>query len=625
MGAMGALTSNREALRNVVLLCGCISVLRLLSKVGAAAVQCVKTAAARRRVLAKIAPRVVHLMDRVKETRRVLEGLDQEKPISDAARKRILSTSACELSDAMKAGKQSVVEVVRVFAERALAAHLSTQCLTELLVTDSAPFPGAEKVYVGALDIAAKMDALQLSDRKGRLFGVPVSLKDCVGVAGCDTSLGDPADAGAWTEANSVVVRLLRREGAIIIAKSAVPQTMLSYECESPLFGRTVHPLSDDHSPGGSSGGEAALLSFSGSCIGIGTDIGGSIRMPCHFCGLYGLKPSAGRVPGIGVRSGVPGQEAVPGSCGPMSRRMEDCVQASRVLLSDGYTRDATCVPLPWDEAVYERTRTSKLRFGYYLHDGFLAAAPACRRAVEEAVAALRAAGHTCDEWAPPDMKLLVPLYARLLTSDGSRTINRAVVQAPAVSSLVMKTQVPAALKKVAGWLLRNVLRSPVLADITEGMNETTVAEYYAGQQLRQEWRNRVLERFAADGLDAVIAPPMPIPAPPHRTFLAAPFGACYTGPWNLLDWAGVSVPVTTVDPGSDADCSGLRVVDEMSHSKFYAGASAPYNAERMKGFPVGVQVLCPRLREEKALGAAAALDAALPQGRMRGLKQPLS
>eukprot|EP01062_Namystynia_karyoxenos_P005851 TRINITY_DN12012_c0_g1_i1.p1 TRINITY_DN12012_c0_g1~~TRINITY_DN12012_c0_g1_i1.p1 ORF type:complete len:662 (+),score=178.48 TRINITY_DN12012_c0_g1_i1:69-2054(+) len=647
--AVGELGTDAASARTVLILCGGCYLARMAAEVVTA---CLRFTVKQRQRLcdkARIAPRRELLRRRVERaSQRVADGL-HETGISPDKEKEILQSSAIELAAKMRSGALKVVDVVLVVGKQALAAHAKTNCLTEVLLDDGLPFatplPARKRVAAlaqgpphaahpladneGALAIARRLDKLPPGERKGSLFGVPMSLKDCVGLRGCDSSLGDPNSAGKAEVDDAVLVSLLRDQGAIMIAKSTVPQTMLSYECESPVFGLTTHPLKQGHSPGGSSGGEACLLSFAGSMAGIGTDIGGSVRMPCHFCGLYGLKPSLGRVPAKGMASGVPGQEAVPGTAGPMARNMADCTELARVVMAGSAAArvDATCLPLQWQEPVYAAVRQQKqLRFGYYDFDGFLAASPACRRAVQEAVAALRAKGHICEPWAPPDMKRVVPLYARLLCSDGSKTINQAAVQAPAVRSLVLKTQIPVALKRIAAWLLRNVLRSPVMAQLTLGMTERTVQEYYAGNWERAEERQEALRRFNQGGFDAVIAPPMPIPAVPHGTFLKAPFGACYTGPWNLLDWAGVSVPVTTVDQGRDADTSTLPVVDEFCHSQFYGGRAGgllpgkrAYDAAAMHGLPVGVQVLCPRLREEVALACAAVLDEALGTQRELG------
>jgi Asp-tRNA(Asn)/Glu-tRNA(Gln) amidotransferase A subunit family amidase len=119
-------------------------------------------------------------------------------------------------------------------------------------------------------------------------------------------------------------VRLLRDAGAIPFVKTNIPVTLLSFESTNDVYGRTSNPHKVTHSPGGSSGGEAALLAYGGSRIGIGTDVAGSVRVPAHFSGVYSIKASTGRFPKVGNVTSMPGQEGVPAVYSPMSRTLED-------------------------------------------------------------------------------------------------------------------------------------------------------------------------------------------------------------------------------------------------------------------------------------------------------------
>ena len=132
--------------------------------------------------------------------------------------------------------------------------------------------------------------------------------KDLVDIEGFDASVGYTQWTDKIASSDAHLVAYFRKLGAVIIAKTNVPQTMLSFECSNPLFGRTTNPWSigKAHTCGGSSGGEAALLAQSGSAMGIGSDIGGSLRIPTAFCGIYSLKPSYGRISTDGARSEYP-------------------------------------------------------------------------------------------------------------------------------------------------------------------------------------------------------------------------------------------------------------------------------------------------------------------------------
>jgi amidase len=133
-------------------------------------------------------------------------------------------------------------------------------------------------------------------------------------------------------------------------------------ETYNNVWGCTTNPYNTDYTPGGSSGGEAALIALGGSPLGVGTDIGGSIRMPAGMCGLYGLKPSAGRFPVLGIRPALPGQEAVRATVGPMAPDLESLELWSQVILESApWERDPMVLNMPWRDSV---TVPDKLSFG---------------------------------------------------------------------------------------------------------------------------------------------------------------------------------------------------------------------------------------------------------------------
>lgn len=178
-------------------------------------------------------------------------------------------------------------------------------------------------LFAQAIKEAGELDAEFASTKRlrGPLHGVPVSFKDqcqalsfcnptridisssfTVEIAGYDASIGYTQWANKLCTSDAKLVREFRDAGAIIIAKTNVPQTMLSFECSNPLFGRSTNPWSSNHTCGGSSGGEAALLASGGSALGVGSDIGGSLRIPAGYCGIYSLKPGQGRLSKDGAR-----------------------------------------------------------------------------------------------------------------------------------------------------------------------------------------------------------------------------------------------------------------------------------------------------------------------------------
>lgn len=280
-----------------------------------------------------------------KETRLVEFGLVQEALVqSEAERKSkqqpILESTATSLVQKLSSGTYSS----RLVLHSLLARLMVTQAKFNVL---------SETNFAQALSDAEAADQhyLRTSRPLGRLHGLPISLKDSVNLAGKDTTLGLARFAGQPAAADALIVQLLKKQGAIFYAKSNIPQTLLSFECCNPVYGVTTNPYNINLTPGGSSGGESAMLACGASVVGIGTDIGGSVRIPAHFSGNTALKPTARRLSLLGFRPSVPGQEAIPAVAGPMA----SCVQDLSLLLRELWTpaaweKDADLVPIPFNE-----------------------------------------------------------------------------------------------------------------------------------------------------------------------------------------------------------------------------------------------------------------------------------
>ncbi|KAK5137005.1 hypothetical protein LTR04_004489, partial [Oleoguttula sp. CCFEE 6159] len=200
----------------------------------------------------------------------------------------------------------SPIDILRAYGKVAVKAHRATNCLTEVMI------PEAEGWAEHEINL------------KGPLAGIPVSLKDSVAVGGFDVSVGYSGNTGKPYPKDGSLVRLLKEAGAIPFVKTALPITLLSFESTNDLWGRCTNPHNSKYSPGGSSGGEGALLAFGGSRIGIGSDVAGSVRAPAHFSGCYLTRCSTGRWPKMGMNTSMPGQEGIPSVFSPMARTLAD-------------------------------------------------------------------------------------------------------------------------------------------------------------------------------------------------------------------------------------------------------------------------------------------------------------
>jgi amidase len=203
----------------------------------------------------------------------------------------------------------------------------------------------------------------------------------------------------------SELVRELRDLGAILYCKTSVPHTLMSGETINNIVGYVPNPKNRLLSAGGSSGGEGALLGLRGSPLGVGTDIGGSVRFPSAFNGLYGLRPSSGRLPYEGMANSMDGQTSVLSVLGPMSHSV-DAVKlfAEAVLSKRPWLHDPMVVELPWRDSIFQNALDNSKRyvFGLLTNDGCVSVQPPVARALKKVADVLKSLGHIVVDWKPP-------------------------------------------------------------------------------------------------------------------------------------------------------------------------------------------------------------------------------
>ncbi|NXL60255.1 VDHAP protein, partial [Chordeiles acutipennis] len=199
-----------------------------------------------------------------------------------------------------------------------------------------------------------QLQKVKKQKEKGLLYGIPVSIKDHINCKGHISSGGMVKFLGQVMEEDSVIVQVLKSQGAIPFVKTNNPQTMINYDCSNLIFGQTLNPLNHQKSPGGSSGGEGALIAGGGSILGIGSDVAGSIRLPSSFCGLCGLKPTGNRISKYETAcSDKTFVLPVTGMLGPMARDVDSLALCMKALLCEEMFRlDPTVPPIPFDEEV---------------------------------------------------------------------------------------------------------------------------------------------------------------------------------------------------------------------------------------------------------------------------------
>lgn len=455
-----------------------------------------------------------------------------------------------------------------------------------------------------ALEQAEKADAARTrGDELGPLHGMPISLKESVGTVGLDVTLGMRNFIGRKAAKDAIVARLLKEAGAIVIGKTNIPQTQLAIETTNSIWGTTVNPWNTLRVPGGSSGGEGAALASGCSVLGIGTDIGGSIRTPANFCGIAGLKPTEHRWSNAGIGTAIMGQETIRSQIGPMARTSADVAllfEAIPSALHSQYDPFAPPVPvLPSSEV-----DVSKLKIGWYIDDTIMTCSRAVRRAVHEAIEHLKAAGASVEEYSPPSQEEIAYMYFRVLTSDGGATVRESLGGEEPIHPLKLMIggmRVPKPARLAAAKALHRAGEHR-LASVAEQSGPHAVEELWKITGRRAQLRFQELETWAERGFDAIICPAFPTAAMEHEKSRDVILGAEYAMRYNLLNLPAGVAPVTQVRsvetariPVGKPDRIEQAMIDNEAGSK---------------GMPIGVQVVGKPYAEHVVLALMQAIEA---------------
>ena len=266
-------------------------------------------------------------------------------------------------------------------------------------------------------------DAIARNAPVGSLHGVPITIKSSIDVAGLVCEAGTRLRQGHVAEADAPLVSRLKAAGAIVLGNTTVPEFLMAWETDSALYGRTNSPWDLTRTPGGSSGGEAAAIASFCSAGGIGSDGGGSIRVPAHFSGICGLKPTPGRVPATGHYPASVGPFALLGVVGPMARTVADLTLLFEAIAGPD-NGDPNAAPLPLraiDHASLKRTR-----IGYFDDDGRVPVTAETRSAIERTVQALRDQGFTVEPFVPEGLDEALRLWHALFIDGVAMVLRQA-------------------------------------------------------------------------------------------------------------------------------------------------------------------------------------------------------
>jgi fatty acid amide hydrolase len=452
-----------------------------------------------------------------------------------------------------------------------------------------------------ALVDAAASDARRAGGQaRGPLDGVPVSIKECFDVKGRATTLGLPSWRGRIADSDSAMVTALRDAGAVLLGRTNLSQTMLYVEARNPLFGQTANPSSLAHSPGGSSGGEGAAVAAGMSPLGVGTDIGGSIRTPAHFCGVAGLKPTLDRLPMKGYRTVLAGQETVRGMGGPMARTAGDLSLFFSALDPKRLAAlDPRVPPAPWDKP--ESVRVDRLRVGLYVDDGVLAPSRSIVRAIERAAQALRKRGATVESFEPPDVRGMLAAYLGALSADGGAGLVSALrggAVDPVLEPLRRMAGVPDRVRRALAVVARLALQRNI-ALMLESLGRKTVSDLWRLTDELRSYRTRLLDAMDRAGVDLLLCPPFATPALPHGASKNFTLASSYSILFNATQMPAGVVPVTRV---GEQETERARDADVLERRAASVDA-------RSAGLPVGVQIAGRPWRDHEVLAAMMAVE----------------
>ncbi|GAA5930372.1 hypothetical protein JCM3775_004371 [Rhodotorula graminis] len=486
--------------------------------------------------------------------------------------------------DKMAHGEWTATAVVTAFCKRAALAHQLTNCLTEPL-------------FDRALARAAQLDAhfAATGEVVGPLHGLPVSLKEQFDIEGVESTMGFVSRIGHVSTDSAALVKVLESLGAVIHCRTNIPQALLSDESINNVFGRVHNPHNTTLTAGGSSGGEAALLALHGSPLGVGTDLGGSIRKPAAFCGLYALRPTSRRVPYAGASNVFEGAEALESVVGPMAMSLESLrVFMRSVVGARPWEYDAKVVERGWDDGLARAEGDDgKKCFAFMWSDGLVRPQPPLERGMRELADKLRAAGHEVVDWEPLDHAGAQDTVSRIFDADGGEDVRR--------------------------WIGDS--GEPLLPQVFASQHPVmSVCGSWQLNKRRDAYRQRFLSTYLATRgrpgaqtdrpIDAIVCPMCPHLAAPHLDSPRPAGLITYTTVWSLLDLPCCTVPVGHVDPVLDAKPPpGAHTPQSVTDRDNWDS----YSPEASANAPIVLQVVSPRrFREDELLGLGEVIERAL-------------
>lgn len=497
----------------------------------------------------------------------------------------ITNLTAIEIAKKIKLGQLTSLVVTKAFCHRAALTHQLTTCCSEIF-------------FDKAFERAAFLDQ-HYEDNNGSvlgpLHGVPISLKDQVNLEGIDSAIGYVSQLNKPKSKDevSLLAKILEKAGAVFYVKTTTPMAMLAASTTSNIYGSTLNTFNRKLSSGGSSGGEGAIVGAKGAPLGFGTDIGGSIRIPSSFQGLYGLRASSNRIPYVNVTNSYSSAPVLSSVIGPMSWDLDDLKFVTKLILdAKPWLHDPKTPPVPWREQT-QLENSPKLTFGIILGNGFSRLHPPIERALKMAREALEAQGHEVIEWEMPvKFQELRDLFVLISSADGYKE----VIDECAKSG-----------EPIERDLLDFHFDGDELPKYPKGIShvheewEYARLRYEYQQKFDQYWLLTIGNTTTGRPLDGILCPVWESAS--FKPNDVRYFGFSYTVLVNILDLSSITVPVTVADKSIDIkDLNYVPSGEEDQRIWDY------YDPELYHGAQAGIQIITPRYEEERAIFLAGVL-----------------
>jgi len=448
---------------------------------------------------------------------------------------------------------KSASHLARAIREKWISAESLTRSMLERIEEVNPRLNAVVQLAAERALAEARHADQQLAQGKlhGPLHGVPFTLKDAIESEGIICTGGTEGRKAFVPASDATVVQRLRAAGAILLGKTNCPEFGWAWEADNLIYGRTNNPFDPKLSPGGSSGGESAIIAAGGSAFGLGSDAGGSVRFPAHCTGICSIKPTSGRVPRTGHFPGPGGMLDALWQIGPLARSVED-LGLILLIIAGPDLHDPAIVPAPLGD--HRRVDVKSLRVAFHTDNGIVSPQGEIVQSVRKAAAALEAAGVRVEELRPPGIEETYEIYLKLFSADGGAGLE--------------------SLLSAAGTARIHPLLERVLA--IQKQNACTMQEFAALVGRWDAFRSRLLA-FMQDW-DAILCPVAPFTGMKHGSTYDILDSFSYTMTFNLTGWPAAVVRAGWM-PG---------------------------------GLPVGVQIAASPWREDVALAAARVIEDAL-------------